>query len=416
MENDNKFLKGFLSCFCLVLVAFGIVFFAKGELLKKASTEVQTEKKDEQTETAGDNMLNLDIDKVDTKLANIQEVINQYYLDEIDEAEVESWMYKGLVAGLGDQYAAYYTQEELEKSNEATSGQYKGIGAVLTQDKSTGLVTVVRCYEGAPAEESGIVPGDVIYMLNDTVVANMDLADVVAMIKTEAGKTIKITIVRDGENDYLEFDVVRRAIEVPTVTYEMLEDKIGYIEVTEFDTITESQFAAALQDLNNQGMQRLIIDLRNNLGGVLQTTCNMLEELLPGGLIVYTEDKDGNRTEYKSSGKHAFDKPLAVLVNGNSASASEIFAGAVKDYEIGTLVGTNTYGKGIVQRTVLLEDGTAVKLTIAKYFTPKGNDIHGVGIKPDVEIELEESLKQKVTIEKSEDNQLQKAIEVVKNK
>lgn len=418
MENDSKFQKGFLSGLCVMLVALGIFFFAKGEMLKKASTEVGTEKSEAQSEaeTSKDNMLNLDVEKVEQKLENIQDVVNQYYLDEIDEAEVESWMYKGLIAGLGDRYATYYTEEELQKSNEATSGQYKGIGAVLTTDKTTGLATVVRCYEGAPAEEAGLLPGDVIYMLNDTVVTDMELNDVVSMIKTEEGETIKITVVREGENDYLEFDVERRAVEVPTISHEMLEDNIGYITITEFDSITESQFQEALDDLESQGMERLIIDLRDNLGGVLQTTCNMLNEILPKGMIVYMEDKEGNRTEYKSDGSSTFDKPLVVLVNGNSASASEIFAGAVKDYEIGTLVGTTTYGKGIVQRTIMLDDNTAVKLTIAKYYTPKGNDIHGVGIEPDVKEDLNEDLKKKVTIEKEEDNQLQKAIEVVKSK
>jgi len=193
----------------------------------------------------------------------------------------------------------------------------------------------------------------------------------------------------------------------------MLEGKTGYIAITEFDTITEEQFNTALAELEAQGMEKLIIDLRNNLGGVLQTVCNMLEQMLPEGLIVYTENKDGERTEYKSDGKHQFQKPLAVLINENSASASEIFAGAIKDYGIGTLVGTTTYGKGIVQRIVNLDDGTAVKLTIAKYYTPNGNDIHGKGIEPDVEVELNDNLKQKTEIEKEEDNQLQKAIEIL---
>lgn len=416
MEHDGKYLKGFLSGVCVMLVCVGIVLFAKGEMLKNSGQGAQVETEARTEEQEKDNMLDLDLGRVENKLQNIEEVINQYYLDEIDEAEVESWMYKGLIAGLGDRYAAYYTREELEKSNESSSGQYEGIGAVLTENVNTGLVTVVRCYEGTPSQEAGMLPGDVIYMLNDTAVTGMELSDVVSMIRNEEGETIKVTVVREGQDDYLEFDVERRAIEVPTVNYEMMDGKIGYIEITEFDSVTEAQFINALEDLNSQGMEKLIIDLRNNLGGVLQTTCNMLNQLLPEGLIVYTEDKDGNRTEYRSDGKHAFDKPLAVLVNGNSASASEIFAGAVKDYGIGTLVGTNTYGKGIVQRTVKLNDGTAVKMTIAKYYTPKGNDIHGVGIKPDVEVELDDALKQKVSVEKSEDNQLQKAIEVVNGK
>jgi len=296
---------------------------------------------------------------------------------------------------------------------ESTAGQYVGIGASLTQDTDTGIITIIRCFEGTPSEEAGLLPGDILYKINDTEVTGMELSTVVSMIKTEEGETIRLSVARDGETDYLEFDVERREVEIPTVSYEMLEDKIGYIAITEFDTVTEEQFNLALADLESQGMEKLVIDLRDNLGGVLQTVCSMLEQMLPEGLIVYTETKDGERTEYKSDGKHEFQKPLVVLMNENSASASEIFAGAIKDYGIGTLVGVTTYGKGIVQRIVNLDDGTAVKLTIAKYYTPKGNDIHGTGVEPDVEVKLDESLKQKTTIEKEEDNQLQKAIEVL---
>ena len=377
MERNDKFKTGFLSGLCAMLVIAGIVLFARGEVIKQENAALKAQKEAEAQASDG---LYLDQERVERKLANIESIINQYYLDEIDREEVESWMYKGLVAGLGDTYAAYYTKEELEKTEEASSGAYNGIGAVMTQNRTTGMVVIVRCYEG---------------------------------IKTEPGDTVKIEVAREGEEDYLSFDVPRAPIEVPTVEYEMLDGKIGYIEIVEFDTVTEAQFSNALADLEEQGMEKLIIDLRNNPGGVLGTVCNMLEQILPKGLIVYTEDKNGNRTEYKSDGSHEFKKPLAVLVNGNSASASEIFAGAVKDYGIGTLVGTKTFGKGIVQRIISLNDGTGIKLTVAKYFTPKGNDIHQVGIEPDVEVELDEALKQKVTIEKSEDNQLQKAIEIL---
>ena len=413
MEKNSRFLKGFLSGVCAMLVIAGIVLFAKGEMIKREGIVPEAE---QEAETEYTDTLHLDKERLERKIENIESVINQYYLDEIDQDEVESWMYKGLIAGLGDTYAAYYTKEELEKTTEASSGSYNGIGAVLSQDRTTGLITIVRCYEGTPSAESGLLPGDVLYSINDTQVTDKDLTEVVSMIKTEPGDTVKIEVVREGENDYLSFDVARAPIEVPTVNSEMLDGNIGYIEITEFDTVTEEQFKRALSELESQGMEKLIIDLRNNPGGVLSTVCNMLEQILPEGLIVYTEDKEGNRTEYKSDGKHEFTKPLAVLVNGNSASASEIFAGAVKDYGIGTLVGTKTFGKGIVQRIVNLNDGTAVKLTVSKYYTPKGNNIHKVGIEPDVEVELDESLKQQVTIEKSEDNQLQKAIEVLNQK
>lgn len=413
MEQDNRFFKGFLSGICAMLVIAGIVLFVRGEKLKREYIILQHQK---EAAAERSDVLELDQDKIERKIENIESIINQYYLDEIDQEEVESYLYKGLIAGLGDNYAAYYTKEELEKTTEASNGSYKGIGAVLSQDRTTGLITVVRCYEGTPSAEAGLLPGDVISAINDTQVTEMELTEVVSMIKTEPGDTVKIEVAREGEADYISFDVPRADIEVPTVNAEMLEGNIGYIEITEFDVITEEQFAQALSDLESQGMEKLIIDLRNNPGGVLGAVCNMLEQILPEGLIVYTEDKDGNRTEYKSSGENEFDKPLALLVNGNSASASEIFAGAVKDYGIGTLVGTKTFGKGIVQRIINLNDGTAVKLTVSKYYTPKGNDIHKVGIEPDVEVELNEELKQKVTIEKSEDNQLQKAIEVLNEK
>lgn len=412
--SRETFWRGMLCGWCVMLAVTGIVLFVRGEINKRGQVTRQTTLERE-TDTLTDS-LNLDIDQVERKLENIEEVVNQYYLDEIDQEEVESWMYKGLIAGLGDAYADYYTKEELEKTNESSNGSYEGIGAVLTQNVETGIVTITRCYEGTPSAEAGLLPGDVIYAINDEPVTGEELSDIVSRIKTEPGDTVKIQVAREGENDYLTFDVARAPIEIPTVNHEMLEGKIGYIEVTEFDVITEEQFKMALDDLEAQGMEKLIIDLRNNPGGVLSTVCNMLEQILPEGLIVYTEDKAGNRTEYKSTGEHEFTKPLAVLVNGNSASASEIFAGAVKDYGIGTLVGTTTFGKGIVQRIVMLNDGTAVKLTVSNYFTPKGNNIHKKGIEPDVEVELDEELKQKVTIEKSEDNQLQKAIEVLEQK
>ena len=410
MENNKRFLNGVL-CGVFVTIIFGmILFYGNDRLREYVSVSAETEKTS--AENSG-NILNIDKADIQKKVENIEAVINHYYLDNIDTEQVENQMYKGLVAGLGDPYASYYTAEELQKMQESTAGQYVGIGATLTQDKNTGIISIVRCFEGTPSEQAGLLPGDIIYKLNDTEVTGMDLNTVVTMIKTEEGASIRLSIARDGETDYLEFDVERQEVKIPTVTYKMLEGKTGYIAITEFDTITEEQFNTALAELEAQGMEKLIIDLRNNLGGVLQTVCNMLEQMLPEGLIVYTENKDGERTEYKCDGKHEFQKPLAVLINENSASASEIFAGAIKDYGIGTLVGTTTYGKGIVQRIVNLDDGTAVKLTIAKYYTPNGNDIHGKGIEPDVEVELNDNLKQKTEIEKEEDNQLQKAIEIL---
>lgn len=271
----------------------------------------------------------------------------------------------------------------------------------------------MRCYENTPAAESGLLPGDIVTKYNGEDTSGLDLTEIVNEIKTGENDEITFTIKREGESEEKEITLTRRAVDIPTVTSEMLENNIGYLEISEFDTVTLEQFQEAKASLESQGMEKLIVDLRNNPGGNLSTVVDILREILPEGLIVYTEDRYGNRTEYSCDGDRELEIPLAVLINGDSASASEIFAGAVKDYGIGTLVGTTTFGKGIVQRIVELSDGTAVKLTIAKYYTPKGNNIHDKGIEPDVEVELEEGLEQQITIPKDQDNQLQKAIEIL---
>ncbi|RDY29544.1 S41 family peptidase, partial [Lachnotalea glycerini] len=268
----------------------------------------------------------------------------------------------------------------------------------------------------SPGLEAGILPGDILYKVDGTEVTGMEISNVVAMIKGEEGTTVNLTLVREGVSENIELTVERKQIEIPTISYEVLDNNIGYIYISEFDTITESQFTSALDDLNKQGIDGLVVDLRDNPGGNLDVVNSILDQILPEGMIVYTEDKYGEREEYKSDEENQFNKPLAVLINGNSASASEIFAGAIKDYGIGTLVGTKTFGKGIVQRLIELGDGTAMKLTISKYYTPKGYNIHKIGIEPDVEIELDESLKTQAVITHDEDNQLQKALEIIREK
>ena len=226
------------------------------------------------------------------------------------------------------------------------------------------------------------------------------------------GPPFLVFVIREGETDYLEFDVERRKLENETVTYEMMEDGIGYIQIQEFDDVTVDQFSEALDACRREGMQGLILDLRGNPGGNLSTVCEIARMMLPEGLIVYTEEKNGDREEYTCDGSRQLTEPLVVLVDSNSASASEILAGAVKDYGIGTLVGTTTFGKGIVQRIMKLSDGSAVKLTVSKYYTPKGNNIHEIGISPDVEVPFEAE----AYLEDGTDNQLDKAVEVLKEK
>ena len=345
----------------------------------------------------------------------IEETVKDSYTGETEDSLMVEYMYKGMMASLGDPYSAYYTQEEYEDLTTETTGSYKGIGVVMQQNTDTMQVEVVRCYEGAPGEKAGLLPGDIIIQVNGEDTSSMELSEVVDMVKSSEDGTAHITIAREGEKDYLQIDVPLEEVNIPVVAHEMLEENIGYIALYEFTEQTEPQYEAAFQELKEQGMERLIVDVRGNPGGLLTSVCDILEDILPEGLIVYTEDKDGSRREYTSNGEKELDMPLAVLINGSSASASEIFAGAIQDYGLGTLVGTTTYGKGIVQSLIPLSDGSAVKTTTAKYYTPKGRCIHGTGIEPDVEVELAEELQQQAVISHQEDNQLQKAVEIVKD-
>lgn len=348
------------------------------------------------------------------KAKTIESLIDKYYLDQIDNDELESYLYKGLMAGLGDPYSTYYTAEEYKELTEDTEGVYRGIGVTMQKDVSTGAVTVVKCFEGAPGAEAGLQPQDQLVKVNGEDITDKELSEVVKMIKTSESDTVTLTILREGESDYREVEVTLDTVEAPMVEHEMLDDKIGYITINQFAETTASQYETALEDLNNQGMERLIVDVRDNPGGLLTSVCDVLDSMLPEELLVYTEDKNGKKSEYNATGTDQFDKPMVVLVNGNSASAAEIFSGALQDYKVAKLVGTTTFGKGIVQQIFNLSDGSAVKMTISKYYTPRGRCIHGTGLEPDIEVDLPDELKNQVSIDKSEDTQLQKAIETVK--
>lgn len=410
MEDNKKFLKGFAGGILSATVIVALVIF----ISKYSNISLQLTESKSSSETQTNAQEKVGGAYTNAKVDAIREIINRYYLEDADESAMVNGIYKGLVAGLGDPYSVYYTEDEYNRLMETTEGIYCGIGVSVSQNIETGIITLVKPFKNAPGFEAGILPGDILYKVNGEEVTGQDLTTVVAKIKGEEGTTVELTVVRENETDYIDITVERRQVEIPTIEYEMLDNNIGYILISEFDTVTQQQFFDAFTDLNNKGMQGLIVDLRDNPGGILDVVNSILDNILPEGLIVYTEDKAGHKEEYTSDAEHYFDKPLAVLINGNSASASEIFAGAVKDYGIGTLVGTTTYGKGIVQRLIELGDGTAMKLTISKYFTPNGNNIHGIGIEPDIEVELSDEARKKAVIEHSEDNQLQTAIEAVK--
>lgn len=330
-------------------------------------------------------------DDTSKKLAQLEEMIDKYYYrdEDIDSDAMIEGMYAGLIDSLGDPYSVYYTAEEWQQMIAETEGIYYGIGAYISLDTATGFARISGIIANTPAEEAGLRENDIIYMVEEELTQGLELSEVVSRIKGDEGTTVHLTIYREGEPDYLEIDVTRRKIESPTVSYEMYDNGVGYIQITEFDEVTSDQFTEALAVIKGSHAKGLILDLRSNPGGSLPVVVDIARSILPRGLIVYTEDKNGKRDEYNCDGKKELDIPLVVLINGNSASASEILAGAIKDYGKGTLIGTTTFGKGIVQRILPLTDGTALKLTISSYYTPKGNNIHGIGIDPDIECEFD---------------------------
>ena len=442
MENKNKFWKGFLvGALVTSFAGLIIVGVATGiQLIGRTVIDNQVQAQIVERSGGKDAVVSeqLDIRQIDSKVTLIQKIINQYYLFDRSSEKLEDGIYAGLLSGLEDPYSVYYTADEYKKMKENTEGIYCGIGAMVSQDALTGIITVVKVFKGSPSEEAGLLPGDILYKVGDEEVTGTDLDLLVSEhIRGIEGTVVKATVLRGTE--YKEIKIIRRQIEIPTVEHKMLEDNTGYVVVSQFDLVTPTQFAEALEDMDSQGMERLVIDLRGNPGGVLDSVVEMAAYILPEdrmeGMIVYTENKDqkgakyfckdgkiqmssndggGRDPRYPKTDGHELAIPMAVLIDGNSASASEVFAGCMKDYEWATLVGTTTFGKGIVQNLIPLDDGTAIKLTTAHYFTPSGFDLHEKGIEPDVEVELDEELRTKISIEPEEDNQLQKAIEVLK--
>ncbi len=349
---------------------------------------------------------------VESKVAFIEALIREYYYKDVDDETMTEGIYAGIVDSLGDDYSAYYTPEEYQDEMVDTTGNYGGIGASLQKDPDTGMVEVVRIFDGVPAVKAGLKQGDILISADGNIGQELDLDVFVHYIRGEEGSTVEIVYERDGEQNTV--NIVRELISIPTIDHRMLKDDIGYIEISEFNLSTGDDFKAALEDLQSQDMKALIVDLRSNPGGLVDTCTDILDMILPEGTTVYMEEKDGDRTTYKSDAANYIDIPIAVLINDYSASASEIFAGAIRDFHYGTLIGTKSYGKGVVQVTLPLNDGSAVKITIAQYFTPSGECIDGVGITPDVEIEYEYSGDEDADeYDYYSDNQVNKAIEIL---
>ena len=349
------------------------------------------------------------------KLNMLQEYIDAYYLDDYEQENLESGLLNGFMSGLGDPYSCYYTKEDYQSLTEEDSGEYKGIGITVMQDALTGEVVIEQVMKDQPAYKAGIESGDIITAVDNEKVEGLRLNEVVHRIKHSKDEKVKISISREEKE--LEFLVDKANIVIQSVESEMKEGTIGYISVSQFIENTDEQFIEAVDKLEKEGMTGLVLDLRDNGGGLVDSCVNMVSRIIPeGDLIVYTEDKNGGKIEYNSNSDKVLDVPIVILVNEDTASASEIMTGCLKDYGLAEVLGTQTFGKGIVQSIVPFVDGSAMKLTVAKYYTPKGNDIHKVGIEPDIKMEISETEWKAAQKNPEKDTQLKKAIRLLQQK
>lgn len=408
-EQRNTFYKGMTVGILMMLMAGLLVFFVF-PFVRIQYGQGKMQQAAQQTEQASVLTPN-----VRNKIDYLVKSIDAYYYEDVDDEGLVNGLYKGLLEGIGDRYSAYYTPEEYESMMISATSSLSGIGAVLQQDPDTMQVTVNHVYEGSPAEKAGIRNGDMIVEVDDIASNSMELTKLVTFIRGDKGTVVHLKIYREGQSKYLEMDVTRDIVDVPTVASEMLKDHIGYITIAEFGSNTGQEFADQVKELEAKGMKAMIVDLRDNPGGMVESVVEILDQILPEGVTVWTEDKYGSKKEYHSDAS-CMSYPLAVLVNENSASSSEIFAGAIRDFKYGTLIGTKTYGKGIVQGIRKLSDGSAIKLTTGKYFTPGGENIHDEGIEPDIKLEYEYLDPDAEKYDMMHDNQILKAIEVLNNR
>lgn len=387
--------KGILIGMLIVLIPLGLLLGAGAAFLKSNDSRL----------TVISNS-HLDSSSILAKLNLIQGRIDQLFLFDYDKEKLEDSIYESYVEGLGDPYTVYYTKDGFQDLMQSTQGTYYGIGVMISQAVDTGKISFVRVFSDSPAMEAGLLAGDMLLKVEDEEVTGMNLDEVVSKIKGGEGTFVNITLYRESEDKEFSVDVERRQVDMDTVYARMLDDQTGYIELIEFDSVSTKQFEKALKDLHEQGMQSLVLDLRDNPGGLLDVAVNIADILIDTGVVVSTADKNDKGQEYRATGEGKLGIPLVVLVNGNSASASEVLSGCIRDYGEGTLVGTQTFGKGIVQSIIPFTDGTAMKITTSHYYTPKGTDIHGTGITPDVVIEENPETK-------DVDEQLEKALEIL---
>lgn len=346
-------------------------------------------------------------------LSQFRSELEKKYIGEINDEELIEGAVKGYVDALGDPYTTYYTKKEMKTIMEETNGNFVGIGVYMTKDLEKNAILIIKPIENSPAEKVGILPGDLITKVDDVEYTGDKLEEASNKIRGEEGTKVKLEIYRNGETK--TFELTRTKVVVSHVTTKVLNNDIGYIAISDFEGECASEFETKYKQLEKQGIKKLIIDIRNNGGGIVDEALKIANMLVDkDSTLLITKDKSDKEEITKATEKPIINMPTVVLVNGYSASASEILAGALKDNGKATLVGTKTYGKGIIQELHQLSDGSGLKITVSEYYTPNHNAIHKIGITPDVEIDLSEDVKQQTTIQEKDDNQLQKAIEILK--
>ncbi|MBE6009774.1 MAG: S41 family peptidase [Lachnospiraceae bacterium] len=414
-KERRRFLSGFLAGVVAAVVVIAAVFVLP-DVYRVARYE----------DTGSKISLSMLTPGVREKVRQLVDVIDQYYYEEVDESTYQEGLYAGLFDGL-DMYSMYYSKDEYASEDESITGFFAGIGAALVEDKD-GRVYITDVYEGSPAEAAGLQIQDEILQADEYKAKEMDLDEFVSHIRGEEGTEVELTIRRvtntdageseeaadDGNVETFTKKLTRAQIEAPTVKDQMLSDDVGYISISSFSGQTDDQMRESITSLQEEGMDKLIIDLRDNFGGNFEAACDALDEILPAGLMIYTEDRYGQREEINGTDEEVLDIPIAVLVNGNSASASEVFAGELKDRGVATLVGTQTFGKGIVQSVYQMVDGSGFQITTQKYFTSGGYSVQDEGgVAPDVEIEYEYSGDLSGDYDYLQDNQVKKAMEIL---
>lgn len=412
-KSKKQFILGMLAGCAVMLVVLSVTIVIIAYSLGYRIRTVSGDNSNTTAQNTGVSMRDIVLD--DATIAKVNAILSTFDKSSILELDEESFrraIIDGTISGSGDKYAQYYDAEEIAELMGDYGGTFFGIGATLSLN-SMGYAEVQSTYIQSPAEIGGLREGDIITAVEGNSVYGMALDEIVALIRGPEGTDVVLTIAREGAKDYMDLTFTRAKIEIIVVEYEMIEAPVGYIHIAEWYDTTSEQFAKAMADLKSQGMEALVIDLRSNTGGLLKSVVAVSQQMLPAGTVVYTEDKNGRKATYECDGESEIDIPVVILTNGYTASASEILTGAMKDYGKAISVGTNTYGKGVVQSFISFSDGTAMKLTTEQYFTPNGTAIDGVGIAPDIEVEFDSDAY--YAEENPTDNQLDVAVEYLLN-